>query len=183
MVLEDRKIAQLRDYIAGCQHKGMEKQHIIDTLLKSGWSFDSINSAFEPDIKEVKGVAEQLTAEDIMDTEIVKIAADAQILDAIRMLRESDEGYALVMEKDVPVGIITGKDVMKNINDEGLINILLPCSKVMTSPILFAESKERIFDICEKMKLNEIERIPVLKKGKLIGIIDTSSLINLMSYD
>jgi CBS domain-containing protein len=183
MVAESLKIARVRDYIKDCQAKGIEKQHIIDTLLKTGWSFDSINSAFEPDIKEVKGVAEQLTAEDIMDTEIVKIPGDAQILDAIALLREGDEGYVLVMEKESPIGIITGKDILKNINDEGLINILLPCSKVMSSPLMFAESKERIFDICEKMKLNEFERIPVLKRGRLIGIIDTNSLINLMSYD
>lgn len=52
---------------------------------------------------------------------------------------------------------------------------------LMSSPIIYASSKEKIFEVTEKMVKNDISQIPIIEKGIQKGSITESTMVNSLS--
>ncbi|MBU0756882.1 MAG: CBS domain-containing protein [Nanoarchaeota archaeon] len=183
---DEQILAQLKEYINKCISSGHEEDEIVEALLSSGWEKDIVVSAvklvwkenYKKDHEKKPRLAHH--AEDIADTQESFVTIETKIPDIIRII--NDRGYAIVSDNGKPEGIITGTNILNCIDDKGKVDLEDTAADIMTSPLCYCRHDETILDVVEKMKLNGIEQLPVLKNNKYFGIITFTEIINFMSY-
>jgi CBS domain-containing protein len=115
-------------------------------------------------------------AKNIMTTKLVCIKKETGIYEAIRELVENNiTGLPVVNDDMRVVGILSEKDVL------GLLcNIEDKPGKVedfMTKDIICFDEEESLVDIAECFTKHHFRRVPILKNGKLAGIISRKDII------
>ncbi|MBN1503026.1 CBS domain-containing protein [Candidatus Woesearchaeota archaeon] len=188
--LEDQTLAQLSRYIIECVRKGIAEAVIKEQLIKAGWSKDKIKSVFESiNIQKIKSKDNStdtqktvFIAEQVMSRDLVTVNKEEYILNIVALLKERNSGYVFIVENNRPIGIITGSDIVRTINNKGILDKNLRAMYVMTSPLVKSDKKEKLIDVISRMKINNIERIPVVQGDKLVGVITSSDIIKFLSY-
>jgi CBS domain-containing protein len=97
---------------------------------------------------------------------------DIKVRDAAKIMSDGNIGSLILVNGDKIAGIVTDDDILKNINklDSGV-------SKVMSKNVISIDENEGIDRAAEIMRERKIKRLPVVKKGKLVGIITATDLI------
>lgn len=112
-------------------------------------------------------------------TKAVKtIDADRSFEDSLRIMGASDIGCVVVVEKETPVGVLTERDVLRKAA-EGPERLSLAMKDVMSKPLVTIQSTATIWDAIELMNDNKIRHLPVVDKGKLVGILTQRDLFRL----
>ena len=112
-------------------------------------------------------------------TEISKIMNKAFIVDggvslknAAKMMSDKNIGSLLIIGDGKIKGIITERDVIKNIS-----KLNSKVSSVMSKKVITIEACEKIEEAMGLMSENKIKRLPVLNDGKLVGIVTATDII------
>jgi len=98
----------------------------------------------------------------------VKIAAG--------VMKKNRRYSVIATKKGNPVGILTDSDIIKKIVATNKTPSSVKISEVMSSPIVTISPGGDVLEAAEKMKKHKIKRLPVLKKGKIVGIIELSDV-------
>lgn len=88
----------------------------------------------------------------------------------------------LVLEDGKPVGIITEHDLMAGTLVFGHKKDT-SIKKIMTSSVVFVESDASIIEAANLMIEKQIHKLPVLKDGKLVGLISATDLVVIFSMN
>lgn len=113
---------------------------------------------------------------DVMTTDVCTTPETSTLRDAIKIMSEKNVSSLIVTCKgERQFGIITRKDAINELVIKGG-NADVPLSKVMTSLLISVEPNLRVKDAAMRMELYKVRRLPVLKDGKLAGIISTSDV-------
>jgi len=92
--------------------------------------------------------------------------------EAAKIMSEKNVGCLIVMKGDKILGIVTERDVIKNIGQLGS-----KISSVMTKSVITVDASDNIDNAAVVLAKNRIKKLPVLKKGKLAGIITATDII------
>jgi CBS domain-containing protein len=112
----------------------------------------------------------------------VTVLPDHPIKEALETMDEKELESILVADDDqVPVGILTRHDVLKRIV-LSQIDLLKPIKDVMTQPIKSLEFDHSIEDASHLMLDKSIRHLPVLKHGKVIGMVTEHDLFALQRF-
>ncbi len=104
------------------------------------------------------------------------------IEDAAKIFYEKNVNSLLVIEDDKLIGIITEKDLVAGIlvfghkKDEKV-------RKVMSTPVVSVSPDISVIKAANIMIEKRIHKLPVLEKGKLVGLISASDLIVIFSMN
>lgn len=114
-----------------------------------------------------------------MTNNIVSSDREHSIKSAIRKMVKNNVGSIVVTEKGNPVGIVTERDVLKNIG-YGTLNPENPVGKIMSKPLITTDLNSTIAEAADLMKKHKIRRILVKENEKFVGIITQRDLQLLM---
>lgn len=117
-----------------------------------------------------------IKVKDVMTKPVIKIGYNKSIREAAKVMAKNRVGSIIVVKDNKPIGIITETDMNKKIIAAGKDPKKLKVKDVMSSPILFSSPKDDIVVTVEKMKKHRIKRIPVLEKGKVVGVITNTDI-------
>ena len=121
----------------------------------------------------VSSMLEGITVKDIMTKDVATLNPDTEVSEALNiMFQQRHMGYP-VMDGEKLVGIITFEDISKI--PENKRNI--PLKEIMSKKLIIASPKEPVFDSFEKINRNNIGRLPVCDKGRLVGIISKTDIM------
>jgi len=115
---------------------------------------------------------------DIMTKEVLSVAKDTPVFEAIELLRRNDITGMPVVEDDMTlVGVITEKDVLRLFcADEDGKNQTV--GFFMTRPAVSYRKNENVRNVCDFMTINYFRRVPVVsKQGKVAGIISRPDIV------
>jgi CBS domain-containing protein len=123
-----------------------------------------------------------------MTHEVFTIAPENTLQEAVRMMGEKRVGSLIVMKYDTPVGIITERDLLKEVVKRGIAlekdwlvgGVSIKDEKVeeiMSYPLTTISLKSQIKEAAQMMIEKRIRRLGVRESGKLVGIITASDLI------
>jgi CBS domain-containing protein len=114
-----------------------------------------------------------------MTNNIISSDREHSIKSAIRKMVKNNVGSIVVTEKGNPVGIVTERDVLKNIG-YGRLNPENPVGTIMSKPLITTDLNSTIAEAAELMKKHKIRRILVKDNEKFVGITTQRDLQLLM---
>ena len=120
------------------------------------------------------------TVKDFMTTNVVTIDANETVLYAAKLMHQQDVGDLVVMEGNVPKGIVTERDLVRRVLAQKK-PLETKVSEIMSDPLITIEEESPLRDAARKMVKYKIRRLPVTKNNVLVGIIATSDFARHLS--
>jgi len=113
---------------------------------------------------------------DVMIKNVKTIFPSATMAEAAKLMKKNRIGSLVVVEGERPVGIITERDLAYKIiaEEKGLD---MEVRAVMTGDLKTMEPERSIKDAARLMAAHVIRRLPVVKEGKLVGIISIEDIM------
>ena len=120
-----------------------------------------------------------IKARDTMKTNVLAVEKTTDIYEAIRiMVAHNVTGLPVIDSARMLVGIVTEKDVLRLLYDiedrPGTVE------EYMTRGVVSFDQEEDLLVIAESLKNNDFRRVPILDKGKLVGIVSRKDIIRYM---
>ncbi len=113
-----------------------------------------------------------------MTTDVVKAGIQDSVYTSVRRLLSRDVGCIVVVDDDHVVGIITKGDVLKKAFLKQLDPKEISAKKIMTHPVLTIDPSSSLEEASHLMSEKHVTKLPVVKDGKLVGIITSTDIIN-----
>jgi CBS domain-containing protein len=124
----------------------------------------------------------------IMIPEVVTVTPESTLYEAARIMGEKHIGSLIVVKYETPVGIITERDLLREVVDRGISlekDWLVggasikeeKVEKVMSYPLITVSLKSSIKEAAQMMIEKKIRRLAVGEAGKVVGIITAADLI------
>ena len=107
----------------------------------------------------------------------VRIDSQQTVLEAAKLMRETDRGSLVVMKGKIAVGIITERDFVKRVVAESL-PYDTTISQVMSTPLVLVSSSTPLNKAADIMFEHKIRRLPVVEGGTLVGIVVASDFLS-----
>lgn len=121
----------------------------------------------------------EIRAKDLMIRDAVTAdPAEVLALAKLRMTRLGIGGLPVV-EKGKLVGMITHRDTI--LAGERAMNLRV--KDIMTSKVLAISEDTPLRDVVAIMKETGYQRLPVIREGKLVGIVTQSCIINALAEE
>ena len=109
---------------------------------------------------------------------LVTIAPDATLSQAVASLAEHRIGAIVAIDDGGHLaGILSERDVVRILAEKGPDVLSDPVSSVMTRAVVTCTEDESIPVIMERMTRGRFRHVPVVERGRLIGIISIGDVV------
>jgi CBS domain-containing protein len=105
------------------------------------------------------------------------ITPTASVFEAVRLMAEKNIGALVVLEGEKVVGMITERDYARTIVLMERSSKTTAVRDVMTTPVMYVLPGQTSEACMALMTEHRLRHLPVIDKGKLIGLISIGDLI------
>ncbi|HVU30841.1 MAG TPA: CBS domain-containing protein [Sphingomicrobium sp.] len=105
------------------------------------------------------------------------IAADQLLFDAVHRLGEKRIGALPVVEDGRIVGIVSERDVIYCLRENGREALDWTVGRVMSSPAITVDSETHVLDALALITERRIRHLPVVDRGQIRGIVSIGDLV------
>jgi len=112
---------------------------------------------------------------------LLKIEADASILEAVEQMVEANVGSLLVTESGEVTGIVTERDYLRRVVVEGRTDRETPVREIMSSPLIVVTPQTSVDECMALMTNGRIRHLPVVDAGKVAGIVSIGDVVKFQS--
>lgn len=141
----------------------------------------SIKSYIGRRIKPSKGSSENIKVSDYMSTNLITFKPDQSVMEVMNtLIRKRISGGPVVNAKNELIGIISEGDCIKQISNSRYYNQPLENVKVeehMATEIETIDGDMNVFDAADKFLNSKRRRFPIVKDGKLVGLISQKDIL------
>lgn len=109
--------------------------------------------------------------ENIMNKAVV-IDFDTNVKEAAKIMSKRNIGSLVILKNNKIKGIITERDILKNIS-----SLNKKISSVMTKRVITIELNQDLENVTLVMTKHKIKRLLITEEGKLVGIITATDII------
>ncbi len=115
-----------------------------------------------------------MIASDIMTRKVATIHPGASVQEAAQLLDQKRISGAPVVDPDGKIiGIITEADIISKVDREGLCVI-----DIMSHDVIAVDEETPVNEIAALLTERKIKRVPVVEKGKLVGIVSRADIVH-----
>ncbi len=109
-----------------------------------------------------------------------RVSEKTDVMEAVKLIRESGLNGLPVVNKDRIVGIITRTDILKNIDKIVKNATTVQNYRIMNSDVITVDTDNDIESASEKIRLLDEYEIPVTQNDRLVGILRSKEILNNM---
>jgi CBS domain-containing protein len=103
---------------------------------------------------------------------------DETIASAASLLHSRRVGAMVIVDKSGTIaGILSERDIVRVVAEQGGAGLDQPVSSCMTRDVVFAAPTEQVQSLLERMTDRRVRHLPVVKEGRLIGIVSIGDLV------
>ncbi|MGI0050117.1 MAG: CBS domain-containing protein, partial [Nitrososphaeraceae archaeon] len=111
---------------------------------------------------------------EIMSKNVVKIGYKTSALEISKtMVKQRISSVVIIDDHNKIIGIVTEKDLIKEICAKNLLATTLTADKVMSSPLISISKKSTINDATKLMVEKRIKHLAIHENNDIIGILTT----------
>jgi Predicted signal-transduction protein containing cAMP-binding and CBS domains len=114
---------------------------------------------------------------DIMDPNPVFISKSITVKEIAKVMEEKNTEVVLVVENNKLVGIITEKDLLTKVLSKGRNPETTKADEIMSYPVKHVAPNTDILQAITLMVKNNIRRLVVLDKDKILGIVTVTDIL------
>lgn len=151
----------------------------------------------------IEGAIKMLMAKDVMTADVITVASDTTIRTVAELLVTHGVSGVPVLDKDVLVGIVTEGDLLHRaeigtaarpaswwsriFKDKAVLAAEYSREHstrvvdVMTKNVVTVEESTPIADIADLLAQRRIRRVPVIRGGKVVGIVSRANIVRALA--
>jgi CBS domain-containing protein len=108
---------------------------------------------------------------------VVTTSPDELVTELLALLAENKIGAVVVVQNDQIVGIVSERDIVRRLHDQGADVLTAPVSALMTTAVISCAPSDSIDDIAALMTERRIRHMPVVSDGRLAGIVTIGDVV------
>ena len=115
---------------------------------------------------------------------VVSIAPDASVFDAIKLMADKAIGSLVVLGDDASLaGIVTERDYARKVIIKGRSSRETHVADIMTTSVITAASDHTVNACMEMMTEKKIRHLPVVEDGAVIAMVSIGDLVQAIIAD
>ena len=118
-----------------------------------------------------------LKVEDVMVEDVVSVSEKATVREAAGLMNKNEIGCLVVVRKGKPVGIVTETDMVKRVILKPVDPEKTKVSEIMSQPLVFGNPQMDVDEASKLMQRQKIKKLPVVERGRLVGLVTTTDLV------
>jgi signal-transduction protein with cAMP-binding, CBS, and nucleotidyltransferase domain len=119
---------------------------------------------------------------DMLRRSVVAVRPEQTITEAAQIMDQAGVGALVVVDGEVPLGLVTDRDLVRR----GLARSMPSDARVdalMTIPVVTIDAQADAHDVYEVFRSHAIRRIPVVRDGRLVGMVSVDDVLIHLSSD
>ena len=113
--------------------------------------------------------------------ELLTIASDASVFDAVKQMVERNVGSLLVTVGGRIEGIVTERDYLRRVTLEGRTDKETPVAEIMSSPLIVVTPETSVDECMSVMTERRIRHMPVVDNGEVVGVVSIGDVVKFKS--
>lgn len=129
----------------------------------------------------LRGAGGNSTVGDILEGkggEVINLAPDATIAEAAQTMGRLKIGAVLIIENDAVKGILSERDIVRQLGQEGAAVLERKVSEVMTPDPLSCHPADALLLILQRMTQGRFRHMPVFQDNTLVGLISIKDVVD-----
>lgn len=114
--------------------------------------------------------------------EVVTIAPDRTILEAVQVLVEHNIGAVVVVDGPSPIGILSERDILR-LTARAASLATLRVREAMTTDLVTGNVNDELRHVMDVMSQHRIRHLPIMDGSNLDGIVSIGDLVNELRRD
>lgn len=111
------------------------------------------------------------------------VSPETSTLDALRFMAQKKVGALVVLEDGMLTGILSERDIINRIAQEGHLDLEQPIQEYMTTKVIAVPYEMTIEQCMQIMTDRRIRHLPVMERGQLAGLISIGDLVKAIISD
>ena len=109
---------------------------------------------------------------------IITISPNASLNDAVQLLAKHRIGAVVVVDENAtPLGILSERDVVQKVAQQGGAALEINVSAVMTKDIIVGVLNDDLAYVMNTMTTNRFRHLPIMDEQSLVGIISIGDVV------
>ncbi len=118
-----------------------------------------------------------LKIEDVMVDEVISVQEKATVRKAAELMNKHGIGCLVVVKKGKPVGIVTETDMVNRVILDSVDPKETNVAKIMSRPLVVGNPQMDVDEATRIMRTRKIKKLPIVKKGRLVGLVTTTDIV------
>jgi CBS domain-containing protein len=113
---------------------------------------------------------------EVMSASPIGLEDTATLSDAARAMRDGDFGSVVVLKGGSVCGVVTDRDIVIRAVAEGKDPKSVKLGEICSGDVVTIGPDQSVDDAAELMRDKAVRRVPVIDKGRLVGIVSLGDL-------
>ena len=123
-------------------------------------------------------MSSKMIVREAMSSPVISVDENEDIVQVANKMREQRVGAVVVLnQQNLPVGIVTERDIVTRVVADGVSPSTFIAGKVMSSPLKMVDPEMNLMDAMKMMDKENIRRLGVIYKGELVGVVTDRNII------
>jgi len=106
------------------------------------------------------------------------ISAEANVLDALKMMADHNTGALMVVDSGDVQGIISERDCVRKVELLGRTSQATRVSEIMTRKVVYVEASQPLEECMALMLEKSVRHLPVYDDKQLLGLVSIRDVLN-----
>lgn len=113
---------------------------------------------------------------DVMTSSVDWVTPDTSVVEVAQLMKKDDVGSIPICKENRLIGMITDRDIVLKVVAAGGNTNNISAKDIMSTDVIFVSADQDVHEAANLMSEYQIRRLPVLEKGKLVGILAIGDL-------
>jgi len=116
---------------------------------------------------------------DCMTTKPISVSSDATLEHCAEVMSKNHVGALVVKDNHESKGLITEQDIVRNVIAKGINPLTKKVKDFMEIKLITIGTNDDIHDALIKMRDSNIRHLPVVDKGKMVGLLTLKDILKI----
>jgi signal-transduction protein with cAMP-binding, CBS, and nucleotidyltransferase domain len=127
------------------------------------------------------GMRTRMLVKDVMASPVITVEETALANKVAELMGDNKVGCVIVVDKTGnAIGIVTERDLVVRVLAKNVAPANAKAKDFMTTPLVTVDPEKTVSDAARMMNKKDIRRLGVLYKGKLVGIVSSKDILNVV---